>query len=190
MIQAMCYKKNRDEKGNIINYVLQDVNGKFTTATGDQIKQAINSGQLFVVNMQIDKAGRLMDRNINSENYSEDIKNYYRLFPDNLKADVTALHVVKKAFDMIMRDLNKQTNHTNKVINNKENQLYFYILQELKDRNSFNLAKTYTQIDDYLLILKESGVERKRHKLKGTIFEDVMTDPQLLSIDCWLSRPK
>lgn len=62
MIQAICIKKNRDEKGNIINYVIQDCNGEYKTVTGIQIKQAIKAGQLFVVNLQIDKAGRLIDR--------------------------------------------------------------------------------------------------------------------------------
>ena len=57
-----CLQKNRDAKGNIINYTLQDETGKVFLATGQQIKAEINKGQFKFTNLQIDKSGRLVDK--------------------------------------------------------------------------------------------------------------------------------
>lgn len=57
-----CLQKNRDSKGTIINYTLQDETGKVFLATGQQIKVEINKGQFKFTNLQIDKAGRLVDK--------------------------------------------------------------------------------------------------------------------------------
>ena len=57
-----CLQKNRDAKGTIINYTLQDETGKVFLATGQQIKVEINKGQFKFTNLQIDKAGRLVDK--------------------------------------------------------------------------------------------------------------------------------
>lgn len=62
MIEVTCVKKNRNSKGNIINYTLRDVNGMERLATGQQIKDAIRNNQLNVINLQIDRAGRLVDK--------------------------------------------------------------------------------------------------------------------------------
>ena len=67
MIQAVCIQKNRDDKGNIISYVLMDANAQLKTVSGKEIKQAIRKNKLCVINLQIDKAGRLIDR---EESYS------------------------------------------------------------------------------------------------------------------------
>lgn len=57
-----CLQKNRDAKGTLINYTLQDETGKVFLATGQQIKVEINKGQFKFTNLQIDKAGRLVDK--------------------------------------------------------------------------------------------------------------------------------
>ena len=62
MIVAKCISKNRDHKGVIVNYTLQDQNGQRISVTGQQIKQVITSGQINIINLQIDKAGRLVDK--------------------------------------------------------------------------------------------------------------------------------
>lgn len=62
MIKVKCISKNRDSKGVIQSYTLQDVKGTTMNVTGQQIKQAIAKGQIEIVNLQIDRAGRLIDK--------------------------------------------------------------------------------------------------------------------------------
>lgn len=62
MIVCKCVNKNRDSKGNIINYTLVDKNGKKVQLTGKQVKEAIKAGQFKIVNLQIDSLGRLVDK--------------------------------------------------------------------------------------------------------------------------------
>ena len=62
MIKAICVAKNRDEKGNIVNYTLKDANNQLKKFTSKEIKDGIRAGQLVVKNLQIDKAGRLVDK--------------------------------------------------------------------------------------------------------------------------------
>lgn len=64
MIKAKCISKNRDSKGVIVNYTLQDQNGQKMNVTGQQIKAAITAGQIDIINLQIDKAGRLVDKSV------------------------------------------------------------------------------------------------------------------------------
>lgn len=61
-INCKCISKNRDNKGNIINYTLVDKNGKKVQLTGKQVKEAIKAGQFKIVNLQIDSLGRLVDK--------------------------------------------------------------------------------------------------------------------------------
>ena len=62
MIKVKCLGKNRNNKGNIINYNLQDETGRQFQATAQQIKAEIRKGQYEFINLQIDKAGRLVDK--------------------------------------------------------------------------------------------------------------------------------
>lgn len=62
MVTAKCISKNRDNKGVIVSYTLQDTTGQKMNVTGQQIKAAITAGQIDIVNLQIDKAGRLVDK--------------------------------------------------------------------------------------------------------------------------------
>lgn len=61
-IKVMCINKNRDSKGNIVNYMLKDETGNQFIATAQQIKEEIKIGRYEFVNLQIDKAGRLVDK--------------------------------------------------------------------------------------------------------------------------------
>ena len=62
MTTAKCIVKHRNDKGVIVNYILQDQNGQKKEFTASEIKQLINSKQLEVTNLQIDKLGRLVDK--------------------------------------------------------------------------------------------------------------------------------
>ena len=64
MIRALYVYDYRDNKGNIISYVLSDINGQIVNVTAKQIKQAIKQGHLDVLGLQIDKAGRLIKKRV------------------------------------------------------------------------------------------------------------------------------
>ena len=61
-MKVKCMGKNRNDKGVIINYNLVDEAGNKFQATGQQIKNEIQSGRYEFINLQIDKAGRLVDK--------------------------------------------------------------------------------------------------------------------------------
>lgn len=61
-MRVRCINKVRNEKGVIVKYVLEKENGDRIEATGDEIKSDIELEELEVVNLQIDKAGRLVDK--------------------------------------------------------------------------------------------------------------------------------
>lgn len=61
-MRVKCLRKNRDTRGNIVNYHLMDETGHQFFATGQQIKEEMKSGRFEFLNLQIDKAGRLVDK--------------------------------------------------------------------------------------------------------------------------------
>lgn len=61
-MKIKCISKNRNNKGVIINYTLQEETGRQFQATAQQIKAEILKGQYKFTNLQIDKAGRLVDK--------------------------------------------------------------------------------------------------------------------------------
>lgn len=61
-MRARCVGKERNEKGVIVKYILKSENGDMIETTGKEIKEGIKRGVLAVVNLQIDKAGRLVDK--------------------------------------------------------------------------------------------------------------------------------
>lgn len=61
-MRARCIGKERNEKGVIVKYILKSESGDRIETTGKEIKEGIKRGALAVVNLQIDKAGRLVDK--------------------------------------------------------------------------------------------------------------------------------
>lgn len=61
-MRVRCIGKERNEKGVIIKYILKSENGDRIETTGKEIKEGIKRGALAVENLQIDKAGRLVDK--------------------------------------------------------------------------------------------------------------------------------
>lgn len=62
MLVARCIQKVRNENGTIKAYILQDMYGNMMPVDGKQIKAAIRSGRAEITNLQIDSAGRLVDK--------------------------------------------------------------------------------------------------------------------------------
>jgi len=63
MVQARCIQKFRDKNNNIKGYLLEDCNGRQLRVTPDQLKMAIFSKQIEIVNLTLTKDGRLIDTN-------------------------------------------------------------------------------------------------------------------------------
>lgn len=61
-MRARCVGKERNEKGVIVKYILKSESGDRIETTGKEIKEGIKRGALAVENLQIDKAGRLVDK--------------------------------------------------------------------------------------------------------------------------------
>lgn len=70
-MKVKCIEKNRDDKGIIQNYTLVDEKGNQITANAKQIKYEILRGKYDFINLQIDKAGRLVDKAIKKETESD-----------------------------------------------------------------------------------------------------------------------
>ena len=63
MVVAICTDKSKNYKG-ITEYRLEDLNGKSSRVTGQQIKNAIRAGKIKVLNMEISDSGRLIEREL------------------------------------------------------------------------------------------------------------------------------
>lgn len=61
-MRARCVGKERNDKGVIVKYILRSESGDRIETTGKEIKDGIKRGALAVANLQIDKAGRLVDK--------------------------------------------------------------------------------------------------------------------------------
>ena len=61
MIQTKCIQKFRDKQGKIYGYRLADVNGQTQDVTSDNLKLAIKTNQITVVNLKLTSDNRLVD---------------------------------------------------------------------------------------------------------------------------------
>lgn len=57
-----CINKRRDARGNIVSYDLQLGNGQIINLQSTEVKKYVKSNKLEITNLQIDKAGRLVDK--------------------------------------------------------------------------------------------------------------------------------
>lgn len=78
MIQAKCINKIKNKYGVIEQYTLQDKTGETITVTSKQLKDAILAGKIEIVNLQLTKNNRLMDKNI------EDTLKSYSIMDSNI----------------------------------------------------------------------------------------------------------
>lgn len=62
MVRMKCINKVRDNKGNIVKYQLVGDDGSRIEATSKEIKAEMHAGRYEFINLQIDKAGRLVDK--------------------------------------------------------------------------------------------------------------------------------
>lgn len=62
MVQARCIQKFRDKNNNIKGYLLEDCTGQQLQVSPDQLKMAIFSKQIEIINLTLTKDGRLIDK--------------------------------------------------------------------------------------------------------------------------------
>lgn len=61
MIQVKCIQKFRDKNNHIYGYRLQDINGQTQDVQPKNLKQAIASGKIHIVNLTLTTDGRLVN---------------------------------------------------------------------------------------------------------------------------------
>lgn len=66
MIQAKCIQKFRNKSNQIIGYKLQDSQGKTKDLTPQQLKDAIHTNQIHVLNLTLTSDNRLVDTKHNN----------------------------------------------------------------------------------------------------------------------------
>ena len=79
MLQVTYIQKIRDQKGNIVSYILADSSGNQRSVDAYALKNAIYNGQILVDNLRLTSDGRLIDKKPDekdSDVYGMDISSY------------------------------------------------------------------------------------------------------------------
>lgn len=66
-VKVQCIEKTRDRAGNITQYVVKDENGKIDYLARDQMLKMLKNKNYEVINLQIDAAGRIVDKAVEVE---------------------------------------------------------------------------------------------------------------------------
>lgn len=64
MIKAICLSKIRNKQRVITGYTLVDNKGNCVKLGADELKRNVASGMIDVINLQLDKTGRLIDKSV------------------------------------------------------------------------------------------------------------------------------
>lgn len=70
-VKVQCIEKTRDRVGNITQYVIKDEYGKVDYLNRDQMLKMLKNKNYEVVNLQIDKAGRIVDKAVELEKVAQ-----------------------------------------------------------------------------------------------------------------------
>lgn len=103
-MKIACINKIRNEKGVIVKYILEVEDGSKIEATAKQIKEEIKAGNYKFTNLQIDKAGRLVDKAVAKRTPAKKVINKPVSAEDKQKAlKKAAREEVKKYIDMMKK---------------------------------------------------------------------------------------
>lgn len=75
MVDAVCIKKIRDSRGTIKSYILRDRNGTCIERSSADLKRDMANNFINVLNLKIDKAGRLIDMDLSKNPQFSHYKN-------------------------------------------------------------------------------------------------------------------
>lgn len=64
MIRAICLSKIRNKQRIITGYTLVDNKGNCVKVRADELKRNMASGMIDIINLQLDKTGRLIDKSV------------------------------------------------------------------------------------------------------------------------------
>lgn len=123
MVVAKCISKNRNNSGVIVSYTLMDQDGQKKVVTGKQIKEAMKEEKIMLTNLQIDKAGRLIDKT--NKIYS-DIYNAFVLW-NLIRKELRWIKPSHSQDDLIVTTINKEYE-----LNEKEKEKYKELI-DIKD---------------------------------------------------------
>lgn len=101
-MKITCINKIRNEKGVIVKYILEVEDGSRIEATAKQIKEEMKAGNYKFINLQIDKAGRLIDKVVAKRTPAKKVINKTVSAEDKQKAvKRAAREEVKKYIDKL-----------------------------------------------------------------------------------------
>jgi hypothetical protein len=146
-VKVKCIKKNRDDKGRIVSYILSDAKGQTIAVTGQQIRNEMQLNRYEFINLQIDKAGRLVDK----AEEPQEVKRITRdnrdrtliTKPDAVEHKLTSKEIVKDYLRKLNKIYGPYTEDTNNAYK------FMYALNSNYDSNDNNRmpseAKVYFQ---------------------------------------------
>ena len=115
MIQAKCIEKFRDKNNHIYGYRLIDLNGQTQDIQSDNLKRAIQNGQINVVNLTLTSDNRLVDKTEKQPNDKIAYENYTDL--------------CKKIADYIIKELGAGIKDTG-VSNDSFAEIQYYTIEK------------------------------------------------------------
>lgn len=147
MIQAKCIQKFRNKSNQIIGYRLQDSQGKTKDLTPQQLKDAIHTNQIHVLNLTLTSDNRLVDTKHNNtplQKNQTSVKN---------TASEKTQTVQKIQYALLTREIIEQINKP-KALKFKSNQNLNSMIPKVK-----KLGYTAQQIsEDFLLVESDTEV--------------------------------
>lgn len=147
MIQAKCIQKFRNKSNQIIGYRLQDSQGKTKDLTPQQLKDAIHTNQIHVLNLTLTSDNRLVDTKHNNtplQKNQTSVKN---------TASEKTQTVQKIQYVLLTREIIEQINKP-KALKFKSNQNLNSMIPKVK-----KLGYTAQQIsEDFLLVESDTEV--------------------------------
>lgn len=110
MVRVKCTNKIRNNRGDILKYQLVTEYGDEFQATSTEIKNQICKGQYEFINLQIDKAGRLIDKPIFmvAEKKEYDVIMDLIMNPKNKEDDLSYIlqhRILKLSYECLQRQL-------------------------------------------------------------------------------------
>lgn len=99
MVYAKCIEKVRNKNNVIVGYILEDKNGSRLNIKAEQLKLAIFTNQISVINLKLTKDGKLVDAK-NTSNKEKYIDEFYNFVIYKMK-DIHNTAEVAEACDLL-----------------------------------------------------------------------------------------
>ena len=99
-MELKCINKNKDKNGKIVSYILTDKYNSMYEYTGIELKKSMREGRVRVTNLQIDRLGRLIDKNM-----IEDSKliEMYNIVKEKMREDK---YITEQELNQLIPDVN------------------------------------------------------------------------------------